>query len=627
MWMQRILFSLLLSPPVVRKLRLSVWGVFRSWSLANAQGARRKPQERNPSKGSSKPESRNAVTTPKETADNSANQASAPSAKSAGKSGPRNNSNANSRKNKKTTESQAKQESKSSAPAKDLTPYPSTDDSIPVVIKANRPVGRPVVTKASRESRQTPPSPSVNISSVSPASTASPTSESMIPAESGTKTADGAKSTVKESPKPAGKAPARSAGKMTTKESTPSSTISPSPVTTAVVGNTTDTGMTKEVTKEMTKEMIKSSEEERAEPSPLLLDHSNSQEGKEKEQTPSNLPQLRPSQSSLQRFPLSNEMTDVRPPSLPTLGSFPTTSHPSDGLYNQMPAVPGSRLVGSHSQSAYSSGPAYPPAPLYRSSQSAGSGEGYPSEHIPTSRPLYSSAYESRGPAPMGSNGYPPLYPMLSPMDAGAHRMQPQLQPLSQNGYRQPGGNPLRQPSPMRQPGGNPVRRPSPMVGPSPYTNYQRGGMAMGVGMGMGGEGDTMGAMQNTMQVVPIQPSIIATPATTNPGSEMEVTIIIREADFKPDDWLGLFKIHQYQSTKSITQRQVNKLHFARTSGGTERFKKLTCRFYAPKHAGLYAFRYFHALEYWPIMSSNDVRVNVCIYLFIIIIIFIIFII
>ena len=122
---------------------------------------------------------------------------------------------------------------------------------------------------------------------------------------------------------------------------------------------------------------------------------------------------------------------------------------------------------------------------------------------------------------------------------------------------------------------------------------------------------DPVGGLPNSLQIVPIQPSVIATPSRTYPGSEMEVTILIRESEFKHDDWLGLFKIHQFQSTKSITQRQVSKLHFTRMTSNTERFRKLTCRFYAPKHAGLYTFRYFHALEYWPLMSSNEVQVKV----------------
>ena len=31
----------------------------------------------------------------------------------------------------------------------------------------------------------------------------------------------------------------------------------------------------------------------------------------------------------------------------------------------------------------------------------------------------------------------------------------------------------------------------------------------------------------------------------TNPGCEVEVTVLLREADYRPDDWLGLFKANQ----------------------------------------------------------------------------------
>lgn len=115
----------------------------------------------------------------------------------------------------------------------------------------------------------------------------------------------------------------------------------------------------------------------------------------------------------------------------------------------------------------------------------------------------------------------------------------------------------------------------------------------------------------NSMQIVPITPSITATPAVTNPGSEVEVTIMIREIDYKPDDWLGLFKVFQYQSSKSITQRHVSKLHYTRMTSNSEKFRKLTCRFYAPKHAGRYTFRYFHALDYLSFLDSNEVVVTV----------------
>ena len=113
------------------------------------------------------------------------------------------------------------------------------------------------------------------------------------------------------------------------------------------------------------------------------------------------------------------------------------------------------------------------------------------------------------------------------------------------------------------------------------------------------------------LQVVPITPSITAVPGMTNPGCEVEVTVLLREADYRPDDWLGLFKVFQYQSTKSITQRHVSKLHYARMTSNAEKFRKLTCRFYAPKHAGRYTFRYFHSLDTFSVMDSNEVVVTV----------------
>ncbi|KAM7454302.1 hypothetical protein BLSTO_04942 [Blastocystis sp. subtype 1] len=114
------------------------------------------------------------------------------------------------------------------------------------------------------------------------------------------------------------------------------------------------------------------------------------------------------------------------------------------------------------------------------------------------------------------------------------------------------------------------------------------------------------------MRIVPVMPSITATPAFTNPGTEIDVSIVISEKDCVSDDWLGLFKSYQHQALKAITQRQIAKLHYTRIMSNGERFKKYSCRFYAPKHAGRYCFRYFHFNDYYSILDSNEIMIRGC---------------
>ena len=118
-------------------------------------------------------------------------------------------------------------------------------------------------------------------------------------------------------------------------------------------------------------------------------------------------------------------------------------------------------------------------------------------------------------------------------------------------------------------------------------------------------------AARESMQVIPIMPSITVFPTNTYPGCEVEVTIVIRESDVKQDDWIGLFKCYQHQPNKAITQRHVCKLHFSKMMSNGEKLKKFSCRFYAPKHGDRYAFRYFHSSDYFSVLNSNEMVVNV----------------
>lgn len=100
-------------------------------------------------------------------------------------------------------------------------------------------------------------------------------------------------------------------------------------------------------------------------------------------------------------------------------------------------------------------------------------------------------------------------------------------------------------------------------------------------------------------------------PQIAYPGCEIEVNIVIRESDYKPDDWIGLFKSYQHQPNKAITQRHVCKLHFSRMMSNGDKLKKFSCRFYAPKHGGRYVFRYFQSSNYYSFLNSNEVVVTV----------------
>ena len=100
-------------------------------------------------------------------------------------------------------------------------------------------------------------------------------------------------------------------------------------------------------------------------------------------------------------------------------------------------------------------------------------------------------------------------------------------------------------------------------------------------------------------------------PNLAYPGSEIEVNIVIRESDYQPDDWIGLFKSIQHQPSKAITQRHACKLHYTRMMSNGEKLKKFTCRFYAPKHGGRYVFRYFHSSDFYSFLNSNEMVVTV----------------
>lgn len=91
-------------------------------------------------------------------------------------------------------------------------------------------------------------------------------------------------------------------------------------------------------------------------------------------------------------------------------------------------------------------------------------------------------------------------------------------------------------------------------------------------------------------------------------------------------DWVGLFNAHRNQARKVIALRQLTRMHYQRLYGsGSEnkvgngsgnnnnnsRFRKFTCQFYAPKHAGSYAFRYFRNNDDISTLDSNEVIVTI----------------
>lgn len=90
-------------------------------------------------------------------------------------------------------------------------------------------------------------------------------------------------------------------------------------------------------------------------------------------------------------------------------------------------------------------------------------------------------------------------------------------------------------------------------------------------------------------------------------------------------DWVGLFNAHRQQARKVIALRQLNRMHYQRLygsgneskagngagNGNNTRFRKFTCQFYAPKHAGSYAFRYFRNNDDISALDSNEVMVTI----------------
>ena len=91
-------------------------------------------------------------------------------------------------------------------------------------------------------------------------------------------------------------------------------------------------------------------------------------------------------------------------------------------------------------------------------------------------------------------------------------------------------------------------------------------------------------------------------------------------------DWVGLFNAHRQQAWKVIALRQLTRMHYERLYGpgndakagngsangnNNTRFRKFTCQFYAPKHAGSYAFRYFRYSDDLSTLDSNEVMVTI----------------